>query len=366
MTRQVVVMAGPLPPTVGGMASVLGALAESSLAKRVDLRLFETGKTTPPGRPLWQGITARLGLMARWWRLFGERPCPLAHIHTCSGLTYFLDGALLLLSRLRGARVVLHVHGAQFDQFLDGLSAPMAAMARWIAARASVIVVLSPDWRERLQRRWPNLPMQVVANGVSMPVRATRVAAPGPARFVFLGNLGRRKGVHLLLDAAEHAAQPWQVDLAGGVEDPGFDRWVADEIARRRLGGRLRVLGPVVGDAKLDLLAGAQGFVLPSLAEGLPMAMLEAMAMSLPVVVSSAGAMPEAVRDGIDGLVVPVGDGAALAAALDSLAARPADREAMGRAAAERCEGRYGVARMADALMALYENPARPGIGAVA
>jgi hypothetical protein len=38
----------------------------------------------------------------------------------------------------------------------------------------------------------------------------------------------------------------------------------------------------------------------------------------------------------------------------------------MGRAAAERCEGRYGVARMADALMALYENPARPGIGAVA
>jgi glycosyltransferase involved in cell wall biosynthesis len=126
------------------------------------------------------------------------------------------------------------------------------------------------------------------------------------------------------------------------------------------------VLGPVVGDAKLDLLTNAQGFVLPSLAEGLPMAMLEAMAMSLPVVVSSAGAMPEAVRDGIDGLVVPVGDSVALAAALDSLAVRPADRETMGRAAAERCESRYGIARMADALMALYESPPRSGSGAVA
>jgi glycosyltransferase involved in cell wall biosynthesis len=368
MTRPVVVMAGPLPPTVGGMASVLGALAGSSLAERVDLRLFETGKTTPPGRPLWQGVAARLSLMARWWRLFGAQPRPVAHVHTCSGLTYFLDGGLLLLSRMRGARVILHIHGAKFDHFLDGLSAPMAALARWLAARASVIVVLSPEWQERLDRRWPGLPTEVVANGVSMPCRASLVAAaPGPARFAFLGNLGRRKGVHVLLDAAEQASQPWEVDLAGGVEEPGFDRWVAEEVERRGLTDRVHLLGPVVGDAKVDLLASAQGFVLPSLAEGLPMAMLEAMAMSLPVVVSDAGAMPEAVRDGIDGLVVPAGDAAALAAALDRLAARPAEREEMGRSAAERCASRYGIGRMADALMVLYEvPPPGPRIGAVA
>lgn len=367
MTRMVVVMAGPLPPTVGGMSSVLGALARSSLADRVDLRLFETGKTTPPGRPLWQGVAARLDLMGRWWRLFAEQPRPIAHIHTCSGLTYFLDGGLLLLSRLRGARVLLHIHGARFDEFLDGLSPPMAALARWIAAWANVIVVLSPEWQERLGRRWPGLATEVVANGVAMPRRATQVASSGPVRFVFLGNLGRRKGAHVLLDAAERAGQAWRVDLAGGVEDPGFDRWVADEVTRRGLSDRVHVLGPVVGEAKIDLLASAQGFVLPSLAEGLPMAMLEAMAMSLPVVVSDAGAMPEAVRDGVDGLVVPADDADALAAALDRLATRPEEREAMGRSAAERCDSRYGIGRMADALMALYQSsPQRPQVGAIA
>jgi glycosyltransferase involved in cell wall biosynthesis len=339
-----VVMTGPLPPAVGGMASVLAALQASSLAQRVELRLFETGKTTPPGRPLWQGVTARLGLMRDWWRLLGRAPAPVAHIHTCSGLTFFLDGALLLLGRLRGAPVVLHVHGARFDEFLDGLSAPAAALARWLGRRASVVVVLSPEWQQRLADRWPGARLTVVANGVPTPGLADAVARAAAPQFVFLGNLGRRKGVHLLLQAAARAAAPWQVLLAGGEEEPGFTAWTLDEIARLGLGDRVQ----------LRLLAGAQGFVLPSLAEGLPMALLEAMAMGLPAVVSAVGAMPEVVRRGQDGLVVPADDAVALAAALDELALAPEQRARLGRSAAERCAALYGVERMVEALMGVY------------
>jgi glycosyltransferase involved in cell wall biosynthesis len=126
------------------------------------------------------------------------------------------------------------------------------------------------------------------------------------------------------------------------------------EIERLGVAQRVSLLGPVVADAKLRWLAGAQGFVLPSLAEGLPMALLEAMAMALPSVVSDAGAMPEVVRDGVDGLVVPCGDPAALAAALDALAAAPERRRALGLSAAERCASLYGIERMVDALMGVY------------
>ena len=354
MTSPCVVMSGPLPPAVGGMASVLEALAASSLASRVELRLFETGKTTPAGRPFWQGVAARLQLMRAWWQLFGQRPVPVAHIHTCSGLTFFLDGLLLVLSRARGAPVVLHVHGARFDAFLDGLSPPMAALARWLSRRATVVIVLSAEWQQRLAQRWPGARLQVVANGVAMPRSAVALNVPGTPCFAFMGNLGRRKGVHVLLQAAAASRQDWQLELAGGEEEPGAAAWAQAEIQRLGLQHRVRLLGPLVGDAKLTWLARTQGFVLPSLAEGLPMAMLEAMGMGLPVVVSNVGAMPEVVRDRVEGRVVPAEDAAALAAALDELAASPGQRQAMGAAGALRCRALYGIERMVQALVGVY------------
>jgi glycosyltransferase involved in cell wall biosynthesis len=360
MKPPMVVMAGPLPPTVGGMASVLGALAASTLAQRVDLRLFETGKTTPPGRPLVVGIAARLRLMRDWWRLLGERPGAVAHIHTCSGLTYFLDGTLLVLARLRGLPVVLHVHGAQFDKFLDSLDPLRLGLARWFARRAHVVIVLSDEWRQRLVARLPGAQVRVVANGVPgagvAPVATARTTA-----FVFLGNLGRRKGVHVLIDAAQRARQPWTISLAGGEDEPGFMDWARTEIDRHGLTSRLRLLGPVVGEDKAMLLREADGFVLPSLAEGLPMALLEAMASGLPVVVTRVGAMPEVVRDGQEGLLVPAGDAQALADALDRMACEPAARVRMGQSAREVCEQRFGIERMVDALMTTYRQlPGRP------
>lgn len=365
-TRPTVVMAGPLPPAVGGMASVLAALGASTLPGRVDLQLFETGKTTPAGRPLWQGVVARLRLMARWWRQLRHgsgQPAPVAHIHTCSGTTFFLDGALLMLGRLRGAPVVLHVHGARFDAFLDGLPAPAAVVARWLARRAAVVVVLSEEWQQRLATRWPGVRLSVVANGVAMPAQAHEVDRAGPPTYVFLGNLGRRKGVHVLLQAAAQAAQPWRLALAGGEEEAGYTAHTRAEIQRLGLDGRVQVLGPVVGTAKIELLAGAQGFVLPSLAEGLPMALLEAMAMALPAVVTAVGAMPGVVREGIDGHVVAAEDAAALAAALDALALQPEQRRQFGRAAAERCRSLYGIERMVDGLMDVYTTLPGPGTG---
>jgi glycosyltransferase involved in cell wall biosynthesis len=359
--RRVVVMSGPLPPKIGGMASVLAALADSSLAERVDLRLFETGKTTPPGRPLWLGVATRLSLMAAWWRIFGLRPVPVAHIHTCGGLSFVLDGLLLLLSRARGAPTLLHVHGAGFDAYLDRLPAPARWLSAWLARRATRVIVLSPGWRRSLEARWPGARFAVVANGVA-PAPGVR-PSPGPCvadkpRFLFLGNLGRRKGVPVLLDAARLARAAWAIDVAGGDEDPGYGAWLKAEIARRGCADRLCVLGPLVGEAKTAALGAAQGFVLPSLAEGLPMAMLEAMAAGLPVAVSAVGAVPEVIRQEVDGLVIPPGDAAALASALDRLAVDPDLRTRLGAAGAARCRDLFGIERMADALDALYADAA--------
>lgn len=356
MKRRIVHMTGPLPPAVGGMASVLGALEASSLPKRVDLRLFNTGKTTPEGRSLWQGIGTRLHLMKMWWNALGPQSQAIVHIHTCSGFTFALDGILLVLARLRGARTVLHIHGARFDSFLDGLSPSFRAMARWLSGEADIVIVLSMAWQERLSKRLPSARFRVVANGISALPRRSPHSASATGNFLFLGNLCRRKGVHVILEAASLSRHPWQIDLAGGEEDPGFTTWTRDEIARRGLTSRVTLLGPIVGEAKAELLNKAIGLVLPSLAEGLPMAMLEGMAAHLPVVVTSVGAMPEVVRNGKDGYVIPPEDAPALAATLDKLAESPELRQRLGDAAAETFARAYGIEVMVEALEDIYET----------
>jgi len=95
-------------------------------------------------------------------------------------------------------------------------------------------------------------------------------------------------------------------------------------------------------------------FTLPSLSEGLPVALLEAMAAGVAPVVTRVGAMAEAVADGQAGLVVPPGDGDALLQALDSLLRDVDARRRVGQAAAERVRERYAARRMARDYEAIY------------
>ncbi|WP_169805865.1 glycosyltransferase family 4 protein [Azohydromonas lata] len=360
MKRFRIVMTGPLPPAVGGMTSVIMALKASSLSQHADIELFETGKVTPEGRPLWLGIKTRLHLMVRWWNKFEGPHKPVAHIHTCDGLSYFLDGGLIVLSRLRGVPVVLHVHGARFDVFLRSLSRVLAWIAYWLARRCAMVIALSPGWQKELFLHWPAADIRVVSNGVYAERTAYAVSAPaGVPKFVFIGHLCQRKGVYVLLEAAALAREDWTVELLGGEYEPGAKARAEHDIQRLNLKSRCYLRGIVVGEEKINLLAGAQGFVLPSFHEGLPMALLETMAMGLPSVVTSAGAMAEAVRDGVDGLVVPPGDAQALADALDTLARDTALRGRMGAAAAKRWQSLYGVENMVDKLMVLYAELGR-------
>jgi glycosyltransferase involved in cell wall biosynthesis len=351
-----VVMAGPLPPVIGGMTSVIENLAGSALARHAELVLFDTAKDTPDGRPLWLGIRSKLAQWARWFRAVGGRGT-VAHIHTCSGLSFFLDGVLVLLARLRGTPVVLHIHGARFDDFLGALNAAGRWAVRRLALASDCVIVLSDEWLARLQPYLGGARLAVLENGVGMP--AVRERVPDPARpvdILFLGNLGRRKGVWDLLDAADSVGGSYRLLLVGGDELPGATAEASAAIRERGLGDRVIVVGPLRGAAKDRQLAAADVFVLPSHAEGLPVAMLEAMAAGLPVVVTPVGAIPSIIDDGRNGLLVPPGQPAELATALTRLVADPALRRRLGAAARVDCERRFGIESIAERLLGIYQR----------
>src|SRR5439155_3722342 len=96
--------------------------------------------------------------------------------------------------------------------------------------------------------------------------------------------------------------------------------------------------------------------VLTSQSEGMPVSLLEAAACAVPAVATAVGGVPELVEDGVTGLLLPPGDAAALATALQNLIEDPVRAERLGRAARRRVEERFSLARQIDALLELWRE----------
>lgn len=168
---------------------------------------------------------------------------------------------------------------------------------------------------------------------------------------ITVANLRKNKDYPNLLRAAKLAAatEPRLRFLAVG-QGP-----LADEIAalhrELELGDTLQLLG-YRRDIP-DLMAASDIFVMSSAHEGLPVAIMEAFSHGLPVVATTVGGVPQAVRDGVEGRLVPPGDSAALAAAVAELASAPELRERLGRAARVRSND-YDIRTAVSAQEARY------------
>ena len=157
------------------------------------------------------------------------------------------------------------------------------------------------------------------------------------------------KGQHVLLEAArrlERAAPEFQFALLGGGRLEASLRAQAQGLSNVHFAGWV--------DDPLPWIAACDVFVLPSLREGLGSVMLDALRFGVPVVASRTGGIPEVVTEDC-GVLVPPGDAAALAAALERLARDPALLERLGRGAQERAD-EFEPVKMAKKYMDLYES----------
>lgn len=148
-----------------------------------------------------------------------------------------------------------------------------------------------------------------------------RASAPGPLRVLFIGNVIPRKGLHTLLAALAQVQGDWHLSVVGRLEvDPKYGRRIRAMVetggSASRLRDRVSFWGRLDDDDLRAQLETHQLLVVPSSYEGFGIVYLEAMALGLPVIATSAGAAREIVTPGVDGDLVPPEDPAALAAAI--------------------------------------------------
>lgn len=290
--------------------------------------------------------------MVRLQRLVAADEPDLLHVHLSSPVEAF---PALMAARWGGARCVVTTEHAPT---WSPLERPYSRAAKRTTSRSlRAVIALSESDAAYLKGKFgvPERILAVIPNGVPIPERLpsrrearSRLGLPEGAILAgFAGALEEKKGIRDLLEAARLCALP---DLAlafageGSLElelrrsDPGS--------APRFVLGRLEEMGTFL--AALDL------FVLPSHQEAMPLALLEALAAGLPVVATRVGGIPEAIRDGVTGLLASPANPGEIADRMVRLARDPELSRRLGAAARGDALQRFGAERMVARVAALY------------
>lgn len=353
---------GPSREAVSGVTTHVNILLDSALREGYQLEHFQVGSEgrneSPPAR-LARYVLSPLGLALEILR----REAAIVHLNTSlNAKAYWRDLTYLLVARLCGARVLLQKHGGTLEAFCGG-NRLFAAFVRATLKLADAVVVLS---RAELHEYGAYVGRNVVLlpNGIDVaPYRRLNRPPADPAaplRCAYVGRLAPRKGLDEILEAM--AGTRATLTIAGSGPDEQRLRLRVREL---KLEPRVRFAGPAFGEDKARLLSQADVLLLPSYGEGLPYALLEAMAAGVVPVVTRVGAIPDVVEAGVHGLFVAVRDARAIVSALDSLDADRAWLARMSAACRKRIVASYSIDRVAADFGGLYAALATPRAKAV-
>ncbi len=368
---RVLLVANTLPPAdISGVGEQVLQLAAGLEAAGHEVRVLGRGEGGARGPKLLFPVAVVPPFLREWWRF---RP-DVVQVHESDGALAALAAAvlgaagrratlaaLLQVSYLEERRAVrplvaegrvLGRPGAvelRFRWLKAPVQAALGCLTAWLA---DVVLAPSRATAEELRRDYRIDDVAVLPNVTGGLERETpergSEADPGPeGELLFVGRLRIRKGVEVLLEAL---ARPLLAERGARLLVAGEGEHRARLERRTRelgLGGRVRFLGRRGAGEVRRLLAGARALVVPSIYEGMPLVVLEAMEAGRPVVASAVSGIPEVVLDGETGWLVPPEDPAALATALAAALADPEEAARRGAAGRRRLEADFRPAAAA-------------------
>ena len=272
-----------------------------------------------------------------------------------------------------GGYLLRKIHGTPYVVFLSGRDVPSAnpdpPYYRWIYAalnplirgiwrNAGAVVACSDGLRDLASRTAPELPFKVIPDGLDLerfsPV--DRKAQPTRVRILTIGRLIPRKGFHLLIQALPQVIAEARVDFEIEIVGDGPHRDTLMAMAKDlKVNQIVRFSGSVSYSELPQKYREADVFVLCSLAEGMPLVVLEAMGTGLPIVASRVQGIEDLVRVGVNGALFPPNDVNGLAKSLAGFINDGAARIRMGKSSIDLVQ-KYDWKNIANAYLAIYER----------
>jgi glycosyltransferase involved in cell wall biosynthesis len=267
---------------------------------------FTAGRKDGEGFDLgWLATQARLPF-SFFGRIKRERP-DVVHINTSfEPRAIIRDLILVSVAKFAKRPVLLHVHGGRFlrEDFTNSF---LANRAEHLLKAVKKVIVLSEAEKQNLLKRTPGLDISILPNAVPIDEIPATKRGSGEKTIIFFGRIDTAKGLSEIVEAARTLTQQgFKFRFTCFGTGPDKDAFISEMSAV--LGENFYYGGVATGTEKWNALAEADIFLLPSKFEGLPMAMLEAMAAGCVPVVSDVGSIPTVIEDGHNGFLVEPGN----------------------------------------------------------
>jgi glycosyltransferase involved in cell wall biosynthesis len=288
----------------------------------------------------------------------------ICHIATAFGLSFIKHSVCVVIARLLGSKVLLHPH-CSFYTLYDRRGKAWQWFVRKVVGLCDGVAILSNEWK-LLQKIIPDCRMYYLPNAINLldyvDVGRENIKLKSEKsclHVLYLGYLGRAKGSFDLICAAKtilHQMDGVVFDLVGQEHATGEMEQLNAMVAATGFEQFIHIQSAVTGVEKIKLFRSADIFVYPSYHEGMPMAVIEAMACGLPIIATQVGGLPDLVCQDLNGLLVPAGQPDQLAIAIHQLIVNPEMRYLMQVGSFQLAQKNFGVEDLVSRLLEIYQT----------
>lgn len=295
--------------TKGGMTAVL-----VSYDKYIEnMHFIPTWKL---GNKLVKSWYALQALVRTWFLLTFEKRIKIVHIHGAANASFDRCKLFIRLAKKRGKKVILHEHAADFVEYYQEAEDKQGITDT--LKMCDALIVLSQSWKEYFASIGMDKDKIHVLNNIVSPpdIAKDKHTKDGKLHLMYMGEVSKRKGgfdlLKAIVDNKEYFADKLLLRMGGNEVDGDIKAYIREN----GLESFVTYEGWIAGQKKIDCLNWEDVYILPSYNEGLPIAILEAMAYSHPVISTPVGGIPEVIKTGGNGILVKPGDSVAIAEAI--------------------------------------------------
>ena len=339
--------------TKGGMTAVL-----VSYDKYIEnMRFIPTWKL---GNKLVKSWYALQALVRTWFLLTFDKRIKIVHIHGAANASFDRCKLFIRLAKKCGKKVILHEHAADFVEYYQGVEDKQGITKT--LQMCDAMIVLSQSWKEYFASIGMDKGRIYVLNNIVSPptLLLEKHTEVGKLHLMYMGEISKRKGGFDLLKAIADNKEYFKDKLVLRMGGNEVDGDIKAYIREHGLSDFVSYEGWIAGRKKIDCLNWEDVYILPSYNEGLPIAILEAMAYSHPVISTPVGGIPEVIKTGENGILVKPGDTNEIANAIKYYIENREEIKKQGNKAYQVVQGFFPEKVFGD-LKEIYGNVLRRG-----
>lgn len=331
----------------GGIDSVIEGYYESGVYADYGYRRLSTHF----GRSKFEDIFVFISAFIKVLGILITKRDVVLHMHMSYKGSFWRKLLFTLVGKLFGAKTIVHLHGSEFKTYFANSSATRKKLLTWLIQNVDRFVVLTETWSQYIESISGNKAF-ILHNYVDFTPDISHNPADRTNSIVFIGAFIDRKGVLDLVRACAALTCDYHLDLCGA----GYTDKIKALAKELGIDDKITFHGWVGREQKTALLQKSGVFVLPSYNEGLPVALLEAMACGAPTLITDVGGIPEAITSFENGILMSPGDVEALTTHLQWLLTHPEESTEFARKARQVFDERYSVDAVLPELNRLYEE----------